>query len=393
MAANSEVQAPGRGPVSQTSPVRIALIGPSLRTWLGGQEVQLDSLARCWAEDASVTILLVPNNPQLPPALAWAEHIPCLRTLLRSPLYLKSVWRASKQADIVHTFSASHSSFLVAPLPACLVGHWLRKKTLVHYHSCRAAEHLRDSALARWILRRVGAIVVPSGYLADAFRRFGLHATVIQNVVDLTQFSYRPRVPLRPLLLCTRNFDNYCGVDDVVRAFRQIKSETAAARLCLVGEGKEEKSIRQLAGQLLLKDVEFAGAIPRTRIAELYAKADIFINASRADNMPVSILEAFASGMPVASSAAGGIPHMLTHEVTGLLSPVGDPEGLANNVLRLLRNPTLARELACHAHETAKRCSWTAVRTLWLDFYDKLRSNGAHPAGETSPVNTVSEHV
>jgi len=390
----SEVQASGSSTVRGTSPVQVVLVGPSLRTWLGGQEVQLDLLSRNWAGDVSVQILLVPNNPKLPGAMAWAERIPLLRTLLRFPVYLESIWRAAKQAEIVHAFSASHSSFLLAPLPACLLGCWLGKKTVIHYHSRRALEHLQDSALARWMLRHIDAIVVPSTYLAGVFQQFGMRATVVPNVVDLTQFPYRPRVPLRPLLLCTRNFDNYCGVDNVVRAFRGIKSAIPAARLSLVGKGKGEQFIRRLIAALRLEDVEFAGAIPRERIHEAYANADIFINASRGDNMPVSILEAFASGLPVASSAAGGIPHMLTHEVNGLLSEVDDYEGLANNVLRLLQDPTLAHALAQNAHESAKKCSWTAVRTRWLEIYESLqRYELAHPGEGIKSATTSSKYL
>jgi L-malate glycosyltransferase len=352
--------------------LQVLLIGPSLRTWVGGQEAQLDLLARQWAGDAAVRIFLVPNNPSLPAVLTWAERIPLLRTLLRSPIYLQAIWQATKRAEIVHVFSASHSSFLLAPLPACLVGRLLGKMTLVHYHSRRAGEHLNDSAVARWILRRTDSIVVPSSYLAEVFHQFSLRATIVPNVVDLTQFPYQPRIPLRPRLLCTRNFDTYCGVDDVIRAFRRIQTAVPEARLCLVGKGKQESLLRRLIAELHLEAVEFAGAIPRNRIHNLYAKADIFINASRGDNMPVSILEAFASGLPVATTAAGGIPHMLNHEVTGLLCEVGDYERLANNVLRLLQDQPLAQVLAHNAHEAVQQCSWTPVRKNWLAVYESL---------------------
>ena len=112
-----EVLAPSIVTSRQNSTVKVVLVGPSLRTWLGGQEVQLDLLARCWTGDSSVQVRLVPNNPKLPTGLAWAERVPLLRTLIRLPVYLMSVWRAAKRADIVHAFSASHSSFLLAPLP------------------------------------------------------------------------------------------------------------------------------------------------------------------------------------------------------------------------------------------------------------------------------------
>src|SRR5215467_9652522 len=116
MAAITRVQAPAPVIHTQISPVHVALVGPSLHTWLGGQEVQLDSLARCWTRDASVQIVRIPNNPKLPRLLAPAENVPVLRTLLRFPLYLHSVWRGARQAEIVHASSASHSSFLLAPL-------------------------------------------------------------------------------------------------------------------------------------------------------------------------------------------------------------------------------------------------------------------------------------
>lgn len=102
-------------------------------------------------------------------------------------------------------------------------------------------------------------------------------------------------------------------------------------------------------------------AIPRDRIHELCAKADIFINASRSDNMPVSILEAFASGLPVATSSDGGILDMVTHGITRLLSEVGDCENLAKNVIRLLRDPALAQALA----ENSSRKRWRLRQVCW----------------------------
>jgi glycosyltransferase involved in cell wall biosynthesis len=158
----------------------------------------------------------------------------------------------------------------------------------------------------------------------------------------------------------------------VVRAFRRIKDVVPGARLCLVGKGKRERFIRGLISELRLKDVELPGPIPRGKIGEIYATYDMLINASRGDNMPVSILEAFASGLPVVSTAAGGIPHMLKHEVTGLLCEVGDWESLANNVIRLLKDDKLASALAQNAYETVKQYTWATVRERWLEVYESL---------------------
>ena len=88
--------------------------------------------------------------------------------------------------------------------------------------------------------------------------------------------------------------------------------------------------------------------------------------------MPVSILEAFASGTPVVSTTPEGIRYIVKHEQTGLLTEPGDAAGLAQNVIRLLRDPVLASHIALNAHEQSRQYSWTAVREQWLGIYRSM---------------------
>src|SRR5262249_4203098 len=113
-------------------------------------------------------------------------------------------------------FSASYWSFLLAPTPALLVAKLRKRATILNYHSGEAWDHLRNWRTALPILRCADGLVVPSAYLADVFREFGLQAGVVPNAVDLDQFAYRPRKPLKPSLLCTRGFHPYYSVDLVV---------------------------------------------------------------------------------------------------------------------------------------------------------------------------------
>jgi glycosyltransferase involved in cell wall biosynthesis len=355
-----------------TSCLRVALVAPSLRQLLGGQEVQADLLVRCWLPDSELDVVFVPNNPEFPKWLRHVEDIPYVRTLVRFPFYLIALWRATTDAEIVHAFSASHSSFLLAPVPAWIVARVRRKKTLINYHSRLAAEHLRESGIARRILSRTDRIVVPSEFLVGIFRDFGIKAIAIPNVVDLTQFAYRQRFPIRPLLLCTRNFDHYCGVDIVVRAFSKVKQAIPEARLVLVGKGEEEGAIRNLVRDLDLRDVEFTGAIARDKVAEFYANAHIFVNGSRSDNMPVSILESFACGLPVVTTAAGGIPYVVKDGVTGLLCDTEDWAALARNVIRVVNDQHLAFTLSHNAHEQSLTYQWQNVRNSWMNVYKSL---------------------
>jgi len=158
----------------------------------------------------------------------------------------------------------------------------------------------------------------------------------------------------------------------VVRAFAEIQRVFPEATLCLLGNGESKAEVRKLCEDLKLNGVEFPGVISRRQIGGFYDRADIFINASWLDNMPISILEAFAAGTPVVSTAPDGIRYLVRHEQTGLLSEIGNAGSLAGHVIRLLRDPELAERLARNAHQECERYRWTAVRGQWLETYETL---------------------
>lgn len=350
---------------------RVALVAPSLR-YVGGQAVQADLLLRHWREDSEVDTRFVAVDPRFPFGLRWAERVPLLRTVVRAPLYAWNLWRSLKDADIVHIFSASYSSFLLAPLPAWVVARLRGRKTLINYRSGEARDHLQRSWIARHVLAGTDCLVVPSGYLVDVFAEFGLRAQAVPNIIDLAQFRYRERVPLRPHLVCTRGFHPYYGIDVVVSAFAEVQKEYPEAQLDLVGSGALEGSIRGLLQQLKLSGVNFVGVASRQEIGSFYDRADIFVNGSNLDNMPVSVLEAFAAGTPVVTTEPEGMRFIVTHERTGLLSKPGDALALAQNILRVLREPGLGAGLARNAFEESSRHRWPAVREQWLRVYAGL---------------------
>lgn len=348
--------------------LKVAIVAPSLR-YVGGQAVQADLLLRLWQNDPEVDVTFIAVDPPLPWALSWAERIPGLRTVLREPIYFWHLWRGLKDIDVAHIFSASYWSFLLAPAPAWFFAKLRGKKSIVNYRSGEARDHLRRFRSAKFVLSRVDQIVAPSGYLVDVFREFGLSAVVVPNLVDISQFHYRERQPLRPLLVCTRGFHQYYSVDVVVKAFAELKKHYPDARLDLVGSGPLEAEVRKVVADLKLTGVNFAGVSTRQQIGKHYDDADIFINASWLDNMPVSVIEAFGAGTPVVTTSPESMPYLVEHERTGLLSPVGDEKALAANVIRLLREPELAARLARNAHEESRKYSWEVVRGQWVKVY------------------------
>ena len=351
--------------------IRVAIVAPSLR-YIGGQAVQADLLMRLWQNDPEVEVSFLAVDPPFPKGLAWAEAIPGLRTIIREPIYFWHLWRRLKDVDIAHIFSASYWSFLLAPAPAWFFAKLRGKKTIINYRSGEARDHLRRFRSGKFVLSRVDRIVTPSGYLVDVFREFGLKAIVVPNLVDLSQFRYRERNPLRSHLVCTRGFHEYYSVDVVIKAFNEVKKQYPEALLDLVGNGSLEGELRKLVADLNLSGVNFTGVASREQIGKYYDDADIFINASWLDNMPVSVIEGFGAGTPVVTTSPESMPYLVENERTGLLSPVGDEKALAANVIRLLRDPALATGLAQNAYRESRKYTWQVVREQWVKAYREL---------------------
>jgi glycosyltransferase involved in cell wall biosynthesis len=348
--------------------LKVAVVAPSLRI-LGGQAVQADRLLRAWRDDPDVDAWLVPVNPVPPKLLRFALDIKYLRTIVNELTYLPLLVRELARADVVHVFSASYASYLLAPLPAMLIGRALGKPVILNYRSGEAPDHLSRSAVARRTIAQVDRNIVPSQFLVDVFRTFGIEASIIPNVVDLDRFRFRARVALRPRLVSTRNFDALYNVACTIRAFRVVQDRWPEATLTMVGGGAQEPELRALVGRLDLRHVEFVGRVTPDRIADFYAANDIYVQTPNVDNMPTSVLEAFASGLPVVSTEAGGVPAILTHGEHGLLASLDDHETLASHILRLLDDPKYADSLTRAAYARVQSCTWANVRGQWLRAY------------------------
>lgn len=361
---------------------RVAIVAASLEI-LGGQGVQARALIEEMSADGQ-DVVFIPVNQPFPRVLSWLRRFRGMRTVVNQSLYLPALARLNT-VDVVHVFSASYASFLLAPVPAMLVGRALNKKVVLHYHSGEADDHLAHwGALVHPWLKLAHHIVVPSEYLRQVFAKYGYDAHVIPNVVDLSKFMFRERRPLRPRLLSTRNLERHYRVDVIIEAFARVKRLVPDATLTVAGYGSEEPRLRALVDTLELSGVRFVGKIDPPFMPHLYDDADLFLNSSVVDNQPVSILEAFASGLPVISTPTGDITALVRHEQTGLIVPQRDPDAMAAAVVRMLEQPDHARDMAQRAFTSTSRYVWPSVRDAWADLYRTPR--GAHAGGSwTTP--------
>jgi glycosyltransferase involved in cell wall biosynthesis len=351
--------------------VRVLMVAPSLGI-LGGQAVQAARLLEALRREPALEVSFLPVNPALPGPLALLQRVKYLRTVATSIVYVASLLARVPRQDVLHVFSASYFSFVLAPTPALLAARLFGKRAILNYRSGEAEDHLRRWPTARRTSRLADVIAVPSGYLVEVFARFGLRARVVANVVPLERFRFRERRPLRPVFLANRNFEPLYNVACVLRAFALVQRARPEARLVLAGDGSQRAALDALARELELKNVEFVGRVAPERMHELYDAADIYLNGSDIDNMPGSVIEAYASGTPVVTTDAGGIPFIVEHERTGMLVARGDHEAMARGALRLLEDDALASRIARAAREECRRYNWEAVREAWLSLYREL---------------------
>src|SRR5207244_813781 len=218
-------------------------------------------------------------------------------------------------------------------------------------------------------LRLVDEIVVPSDFLRQVFARHGYRARVIPNVVDTRRFSYRERVALRPRLFSNRNFEPHYRLDDTIEAFGLLKARFPEATLTLAGSGSEEQRLRRMAASIEAGGIRFVGRVEPTAMPGLYDEADVFVNSSVVDNQPLSVLEAFAAGLPVVSTATGDIATMVRDGETGLIVPPGDLGAMAKDVAELLENQERAAAISRRARREVERYAWSRVRDEWAAAY------------------------
>jgi L-malate glycosyltransferase len=357
--------------------IRLGIVVASLDI-LGGQAIAALRLLEGLSQSPSVEAELLPINPRLPQALRWLQRIKYVRTLVTFIYYVATLLVRLPRFDVVQVFSAANFSFLLAPAPAVLIAKLYGKPVIMHYHSGEARAHLsnwRRTTIP--VLRLADRVIVPSEFLVKVFAEFAVEAGAISNTVEFGRFRFHRHRPLRPVILANRNFESHYNVACALRAFALIQQALPQAQLLVAGDGSQRQSLEALAAQLQLKNIEFFGAVSPADMPALYDRADIYLNASDVDNMPLSILEAFACGLAVVTTDAGGIPYVVKDQNNGLVVERDNPAALARCVLRLLAHQDEAERLITQAHRDCREYSWQAVGYQWLSLYQELAGKAA----------------
>jgi glycosyltransferase involved in cell wall biosynthesis len=199
----------------------------------------------------------------------------------------------------------------------------------------------------------------------------------VPNIIDLNSFTARALKPHPPCdsahVVVTRKLEAIYDIPTVLYAFAIIRKKRPAATLTIAGDGPERGKLVALAQDLnVVPYVKFVGNLTNDRIADLLTQADVLVNASLHDNLPISILEALATGVPVVSTNVCGIPFLVKDHTTAILVPPSDPVAIAQGLLELLDNPELKDQLVRNGLELVQQYTWSSVRPRLMDVYSRL---------------------
>jgi glycosyltransferase involved in cell wall biosynthesis len=352
----------------------VCIVGPLPPPW-GGMANQCEQLGRLLRRDG-VAVEIVRSNADYRPR--WLDRVPVLRAGVRLMPYLWNLWRAAGRAGVMHVLANSGWAWHLFAAPAVWIARLRGVPVVVNYRGGQAAEFFATAPKHVFMtLRMASALVAPSQFLQRVFSSQGLEVTIVPNIVDLSRFMPAPPRAFgnAPHVIVTRNLEAIYDIGTAIRAFATLHRTFTKARLTIAGIGPELESLQRLVSELRLEaEIHFAGRIPNEDIPALYASADCMLNPSTVDNMPISILEAFASGVPVITTDAGGIGDMVENGVSAMVVPIGDERLMAQAAARVLGRPEIAQRLRATGLETAERYAWPTVREQWLTLYRHLAS-------------------
>lgn len=348
--------------------LHVGLVGP-LPPPAGGMANQTRQLAELLRQGGAEVTLVQTNAPYRP---SWAARLPVVRALFRLLPYLVRLWRMAGRCDVVHLMANSGWSWHLFATPAIWISHWRGTPVVVNYRGGEAGAFLeRSQRMVRASMRKTAALVVPSAFLQGVFAQFGMPSVIVPNVVDLALFHRRgARDAQAPHVVVARNLEALYDNATALRAFAILRSRFPDARMTVAGSGPEEARLRALTEELGLGAcVTFAGRLDRNAMAALYRQGDVVLNPSLADNMPNSVLEALACGVPVVSTNVGGVPFLVRDGVTALLVAPADPPAMAAAGRRLLEDDALWSRLAEAGVAEVQRYTWARVAPLLSDTY------------------------
>jgi glycosyltransferase involved in cell wall biosynthesis len=300
---------------------------------------------------------------------AWWHAI---RGNISSPKFLlravavvpQAAWfaRAMQAAGVEHV----HAHWATHPALAAYVVQQLTE--LPYSFTAHAHDIYVERPMLEEKMRHASFVVTISAYNRRLLKQwYGAVAdktVIIHCGVDPDVFQPRDQARRNAVftILCVASLQDYKGHPYLVEACRQLKDQGVAFQCLLVGEGEDRPHIEALIAEHGLQaEVRLLGQQSRDRVSVLAAEADVMVlpsvttSSGKQEGIPVALMEALATELPVVATAISGIPELIEDEQTGLLVPERNAAALAAALLRLYHAPALGQRLGRAGREKVLR--------------------------------------
>ena len=252
---------------------------------------------------------------------------------------------------------------------AILYAHWWKKRSVVFIRGGSMPEFVqRWPRWTRFVFSKANLILVPHEFLRAELSALGLRVDgIIPNFIELEKYKFRERSRLAPRFLYLRGMHSIYNPAMAVRAFALIQQQYPDASLTMAGrESTDSDLCRALVRDLHVRNVHFIGQVPKEQIPALADKHDIHLHTNRVENMPVSIIEMWACGLPIVGTSVGGMPYLVRHRVDGILVASEDYRAMADACFELLSESELARTLSQNGRARAQELTWESIEPAWV---------------------------
>jgi glycosyltransferase involved in cell wall biosynthesis len=281
-----------------------------------------------------------------------------------------SVVKYSKKADyiLIDTYSTLNFWYSVVTSQLARI---LNCKYLPILHGGNLPDRLKKNPkISRLIFENAYKNIAPSNYLHQIFTTQGYkNTTVIPNAIEIKNYPFNVSKNYEaPTILWVRAFSEIYNPMLALRVFHEIQKQYPNAYITMVGN-TIDGSFAQCESYAIkhkLK-VAFTGKLEKKEWIQLAKTHNCFINTSKFDNMPVSVIEAMALGLPIVSTRVGGIPYFLTHQENALLVANDSVNEMIDAIEYLQKNESDRNKIIHNARKFAEQLDWNIVKNQWLD--------------------------
>lgn len=293
--------------------------------------------------------------------------------------YHPGKWR--RLWDTIFTIIRTRKQFTIAILPlygttpsfiwqeiTARVLKIFKKKIILVVHGGSIPQRMRENAKPFLkALHRSDIVICPSAFMQEVLKKFSISSDVIENVLDLSDYTFIQKQKIRPRLIWMRAFEDIYNPAMAVHVAKILYQQYPEFKMVMAGGDKG--MLPEIQEMIRKEDLEaiilLPGYIDLEQKKQFADEYDLFISTNNIDNAPVSIVEFMAMGIPVISTNVGGISYLIEDGVNGFTVTPDDAMEMAEKISSLIEQPTRAIQAAMNAGTFVKKFGEDAVMKKW----------------------------